>query len=123
MIDLNLVAEKSAINAKKRAMNGGNIKADSKSMVKHCATEVIEVLDALDLYDGCQKQKLAAESLQVDISPEIVTVAHYELAGELADVICCCLIIAANEGIDIEEALKSCLYKNTLRAMKKGDKL
>ena len=44
-------------------------------------------------------------------------------ASELADVICCILIISANENIDIEEAVCKCMLKNAKRAYGDGDKL
>lgn len=39
------------------------------------------------------------------------------MAAELADIITCALIAAANEDIDIEKALQDCQQKNEARAM------
>ena len=41
----------------------------------------------------------------------------------LADIICCVLIIAGKEKIDIEQAIMDCIEKNRRRAEGTGDKL
>ena len=46
---------------------------------------------------------------------------HFE--SELADIICCVLIIAGKEDIDIERAIYDCIEKNERRANGIGDKL
>lgn len=86
MFDLNGFAKQSYEVAKIR----GTVNAET--MLKHCATEVVEAVQAKN-----------AESRQNYI-------------GELADVINCILILSANENIDIEMALTQCLEKNTKRA-------
>lgn len=42
--------------------------------------------------------------------------------SELADIICCVLIIAGKENIDMEYALTACMEKNYMRAIGEGDK-
>jgi NTP pyrophosphatase (non-canonical NTP hydrolase) len=50
-------------------------------------------------------------------------VANKEIfASELADIVCCVLIIAGKENIDMEYALTTCMEKNYMRATGKGDK-
>ena len=46
MIDLNELCKVSLANAEQRQKNGGHIKTDTRSMLKHCATEVVEAMDA-----------------------------------------------------------------------------
>ena len=45
MIDLNKLCEVTLANAEQRQKNGGHIKTDTRSMLKHCATEVVEAMD------------------------------------------------------------------------------
>ena len=68
--------------------------------MKHCAGEVCEAVEAYSdyLYEDSKGH-------------------HDKLAAELADIITCALIAAANEDIDIEKALKDCQQKNEARAM------
>ena len=95
-------------NAELRNKNGGNIKTDTRSMLKHTATDIEEKWSGQDEPDVCeeyyQKQKANFES-------------------ELADIICCVLIIAGKENIDIEKAILDCVEKNRKRAEGIGDKL
>ena len=42
--------------------------------------------------------------------------------SELADIVCCVLIIAGKENIDMEYALTACMEKNYMRAIGEGDK-
>ena len=101
MIDLNKLATDAYITAKKRELNGAKIKTDIMSMLKHCATEVVEMTAAFHnntcLFDSC--------------------------VSELADVIMVCLIIAGKYKINIESALSQTMEKNRRRAEKQGDKL
>lgn len=102
MIDLNALCKITHENATKRMNNGGHINTNTRSMLKHCATEVVEAVE------------------------EYTNIAHFDkatfnkikehFASELADIICCVLIIAAHEGIDIEQAIKDCIQKNRKRA-------
>lgn len=99
MIDLNKTASMALANALDRQANGANINAETIPMLKHCATEVIE----------------ATEAYARNADRKVFT-------SELADIICCALIIADNEMIDIEKAVLDCLEKNRLRVEGKGDK-
>lgn len=105
MIDLNKLCEVSLENATQRMNNGANIDTNTRKMLKHCATEVVEAVDAYSNFVWIRKKE---------------HLAHF--ASELADIICCVLIIAGKEGIDIEDAIAKCIEKNRLRAEGKGDK-
>lgn len=118
-MNLNDMATEMLCIAREREINGG-IKSDSKSLFKHMATEVIEAEEAFFFFDNEIPQFPGDIHLPPD---ELRQEERKRLGGELADVIACALIIAANENIDIENALESCLYKNQRRAMKQGDKL
>lgn len=105
MINLNELCKTAFVNAEQRQKNGGHIKADTRFMLKHCATEVVEAMEAYSLSMpryGCINQ---------------------QFADELADIICCVLIIAGQEVIDIEKAITRCIEKNRKRAEGVGDKL
>ena len=105
MIDLNGLCKTAFETAKARQKNGGNVKVYTHNMLKHCATEVIEAMEAYTLSMpryGCINQ---------------------QFADELADIICCVLIIAGQEVIDIEKAITRCIEKNRKRAEGTGDKL
>ena len=109
MIDLNELCKVTLANAEQRQKNGGNIKADTRSMLKHCATEVVEAMEAYTEYRYVKDCGVKADKSY--------------FASELSDIICCCLIAAAHEGIDIEKAIEDCIEKNRKRAEGKGDKL
>ncbi len=104
MLDLNELAKQSQEIAKQRAKHG--LGADTVSCLKHCAGEVIESLDAYKEYKNLSS---------------CVHVSSY--SSELADIIVCALIAAANDNIDIEKSLKVCVEKNRKRAEGIGDKL
>ena len=109
MIDLNELAKQAFIVAKQRESNGGNIKTDTVSMLKHCASEVVEAVEA---YTRSQ--------WQLNKNEEEIELEHFSL--ELADIITCCLIISGKENIDIEVALNRVMEKNRLRAEKQFQK-
>ncbi len=113
MLDLNELAKQSQEIAKKRAEHG--LDADTTGCLKHCAGEVIEALDAFDEWQTDLKLGNDYPDWYVDYKKEY--------AGELADIIICALIAAANSNIDIEQALKDCIEKNRKRAECTGDKL
>ena len=46
MLDLNKLCKVTLNNANLRNKNGGHIKTDTRSMLKHTATEVIEAMEA-----------------------------------------------------------------------------
>lgn len=70
------------------------------AILKHCAGEVCEAGFVYNqyLHDAAERYR-------------------NKLAEELADIITCALIAAANVGIDIEKALQDCQQKNEARAM------
>lgn len=112
MIDLNELASQAYITAKKRENNGAFIQTDTISMLKHCATEVIEATEAFYNY---------ADTLYSD--DETLDKCREDFENEIADIIVCCLIISGYLKIDIEKALNRVMEKNRLRAEKMGDKL
>lgn len=79
-------------------------------MLKHCATEVVEAMEAWTKYqdDGVNHDDYVYPSY---------------FANELADIICCVLIICGKEQIDIEQAILDCIEKKRKRAEGVGDKL
>lgn len=107
---LNEIAGISYRNARKRQENGAHINVETGAMLKHCATEVVEATEAYghwlhyENYDDSKRRK-------------------NQFALELADIICCCTIIAEGEKIDLDQAVADCLEKNRLRAEGIGDKL
>lgn len=108
MIDLKVFANRMREITLHRQINGANIKTDTVSMLKHTATEVVEAMEAYARWEWD------------DSNSHAYTMGLF--ASELADIIACALIICANEGIDMEVALKLCLDKNEKRAEGKGDK-
>lgn len=110
MLDLNELCKVTLNNAELRNKNNGHIKTDTRSMLKHCATEVVEAVEA---YIKAQ--------WQLNRNETEIEMGHF--SSELADIICCCLIIAGKENIDIENAIKDCIEKNRKRAEGTGDKL
>lgn len=105
MIDLNSLCKTAFEIAKARQENGSNVNVYTPNMLKHCATEVVEATEAYT------NSTIRYGSI------------NQQFADELADIICCVLIIAGREEIDIEKAVNSCIEKNRKRAEKTGDKL
>ena len=70
------------------------------AILKHCAGEVCEAVESYNQY-----------------LYEYIESNRNKLAAELADIITCALIAAANEDIDIEKALQECQQKNEARVM------
>lgn len=114
-MNLNDVAKNALENAKRREANGAKIDYHTLPMLKHCAGEVIEATEAYVDYAAALERNKETE--------ENTSGAEEAFASELADVICCVLIISANENIDIEEAVCKCMLKNAKRAYGDGDKL
>lgn len=108
-LSLNEIAKLSYENAKKREENSGHISAETRAMLKHCATEVVEATEA---YSRLNFEKLVFSAENEN-----------KFASELADIICCCTIIAGRENIDLDKAVADCLEKNRKRAEGTGDKL
>ena len=118
-MNLNEIANEALRIAEQREKNGAAIKTDTRSMLKHCATEVVEAMEAYQKY-RCAPWFEEGSSIQ-DLNRRIEKWKK-RFAAELADIITCCLIIAPLESIDIEEAIAKCQEKNRLRAEGKGDK-
>lgn len=100
MIDLNDHAKTAQEIALNRWIKN-DVPYSTPEILKHCAGEVVEAMEALD------DRKYLIDN----------DASRAALAGELADVITCVLIAAANEKIDIEVALEKCLEKNARRAL------
>ena len=99
MINLNEHAQKAQEIAFNRWKKKG-VEYHTPAILKICAGEVCEAVEAYDQY-----------------LYEYIESNRNKLAEELADIITCALIAAANEDIDIEKALKDCQQKNEVRAM------
>lgn len=99
MINLNEHAKKAQETSQKRFAEKP-VRECSIEILKHCAGEVCEAVEAYSdyLYEDSKGRR-------------------DKLAAELADIITCALIAAANEDIDIEKALQDCQQKNEARAM------
>lgn len=107
MFSLNELAIIAYENASKREIKDGKVSTDTIQMLKHTATEVVEATEAFNnfyLHDS-----------ELDDQKE-------KFASELADIICCVLIIAGKEYVDLEKALTECMEKNYKRAIGEGDK-
>ena len=103
MFNLNELAVIAYENATKREARDGRVSTDTRLMLKHTATEVVESAEAYNsMVDGVASKEI--------------------FASELADIICCVLIIAGKERVDMELALTECMEKNYKRAMGVGDK-
>ena len=102
MIDLNEMARDALETATEREKKG-QLLSDTMSILKHCAGEVCESVDAYS--------RLAGSDNEIYDAP-----LKERYAEELADVITCALIAAAKEGVDIEAALLRVQEKNARRA-------
>ena len=103
MFDLNELCVMAYENAEKREAKDGKVSTDTMQMLKHTATEVVEATEAYNsMVDGVANKEI--------------------FASELADIICCVLIIAGKENIVMEYALTTCMEKNYKRAIGEGDK-
>ena len=99
MIDLNKHAQKAQEIAFNRWCKK-HVDYHTPAILKYCAGEVCEAVEAYNRY-----------------LYEYIESNRNKLAAELADIITCALIAAANEDIDIEKALQDCQQKNEARAM------
>lgn len=106
-LSLNEIAKLSYENAKKRENNCGHISTETRAMLKHCATEVVEAVEAYTNWSWDLTHQAECKD---------------SFASELADIICCCTIIAESELIDLDKAVADCLEKNRKRAEGTGDK-
>ena len=118
MIDLDHFQEKCYEVSKKREQNGASIKVNSEGILKHCATEVIEAMQAYTEME-CYRRSLKPGASDLGSLDSYVT--RYE--DELADIIVCALIAAECSGLEMEPAIRRCYRKNRNRADHKGDKL
>ena len=133
MIDLDYISKVSFEIAKTRSNNGGNIKVDTFSMLKHCATEVVEATESFVAYREIKNlaEDLTATDIEErwesqeepDVCEEYYQKRKAIFESELADIVCCAIIIAGGENIDLEKAILDCMEKNRKRAEKIGDKL
>ena len=83
----------------------------------------------IELFGGIGSQAMALRDIGADFEHyRLVEFDKYAVASYNAihrtsfDIICCVLIIAENERIDIEQALLKCIEKNRKRAEGTGDK-
>lgn len=113
MFNLNELCQMAYENASKREAKDGKVSTNSLQMLKHTATEVIEATEAYSRVLSTSDIKEAGDMLNR---------MRADFASELADIVCCVLIIAGKEGIDMEKALTECMEKNYYRAIGKGDK-
>lgn len=107
MFNLNELCIMAYENASKREAKDGKVSTDTMQMLKHTATEVVEATEAYQ--DYYHKDSEWSDEKE-------------KFASELADIVCCVLIIAGKENIDMEMALTECMEKNYYRAVGKGDK-
>ena len=117
MIDLNRLSKISKEIAEKRSEHG--LPIDTVGVLKWLSGEVCEALQAFN--DWQVDLRFADVSMGVT-DPDWQHDYKKEYAGELADIIVCALIAAANSNIDIEKALTDCVEKNRKRAEGTGDK-
>ena len=115
MIDLNNLSKITLANAEKRHRNGGNVDSNTRKMLKHTATEVVEAMEA---YTELAIIREANKDTNICTYND-----EKQFESELADIVCCILIIAGKENIDIERAIYDCVEKNERRANGIGDKL
>jgi NTP pyrophosphatase (non-canonical NTP hydrolase) len=105
MFNLNELCVMAYENAAKREAKDGKVSTDTMQMLKHTATEVVEATEAYNDFEYVDKSQ-----------------TKVVFASELADIVCCVLIIAGKENIDMEYALTACMEKNYKRAIGEGDK-
>ena len=90
MIDLNYLVQKSCEIASKNAQKDKYKMLTNEAILKYCAGEVVEATFA-------------------------ATSSESNLAGELGDIIVCCLICAGINNIDIEQVIRDTVDKNEKR--------
>ena len=132
MFNLNELAVIAYENAAKREAKDCKVSTDTRLMLKHTATEVVESAEAFAKYKEIKElaSDLSAKDLdekwesqeEPDVCEEYYQNTRKQFASELADIICCVLIIAGKERVDMELALTECMEKNYKRAMGVGDK-
>ena len=81
-MNLNEIANEALRTAEQRERNGAAIKTDTRSMIKHCATEVVEAMEAYTRMDCYPQLNKPEQEIFKD---------HF--ASELADIISCAAVI------------------------------
>lgn len=132
MLNLNEVCLIAYENAVKREAKDGKVSTDTMKMLKHTATEVVEAVESFVAYRDIKNlaENLNADNLdenwesqeEPDVCEEHYQRTKKQFMSELADIICCVLIIAGKENIDMEYALTECMEKNYKRSIVEGDK-
>lgn len=132
MFNLNGVCLIAYENAVKREAKDGKVSTDTMKMLKHTATEVVEAVESFVAYRDIKNlaENLNADNLdekwesqeEPDVCEEHYQRTKKQFMSELADIICCVLIIAGKEDIDMEYAITACMEKNYKRAIGEGDK-
>lgn len=132
MFNLNEVCLIAYENAVKREAKDGKVSTDTMKMLKHTATEVVEAVESFVAYRDIKNlaENLNADNLdekwesqeEPDVCEEHYQRTKKQFMSELADIICCVLIIAGKENIDMEYALTECMEKNYKRSIVEGDK-
>lgn len=132
MLNLNELCKMACENASKREAKDGKVSTDTMQMLKHTATEVVESVESFVAYRNIKNlaEDLNATDLdekwesqeEPDVCEEYYQETREKFVSELADIVCCVLIIAGKEDIDMEKALTECMEKNYYRAIGKGDK-
>jgi len=130
MFNLNELCKMAYENAAKREAKDGKVSTNTMQMLKHTATEVMEAVESFvsyrdikDLADNLNATDLD-EKWESQEEPDVCE-EHYQrtrkqFMSELADIVCCVLIIAGKENIDMEYALTACMEKNYMRATGRG---
>lgn len=113
MFDLNELCVMAYENASRREAKDGKVSTNTLQLLKHTATEVVEATEAYSRVISVNSVKDASDTLNQMRS---------DFASELADIVCCVLIIAGKENIDMEKALTECMEKNYYRSVGRGDK-
>ena len=132
MFNLNELAVIAYENAAKREAKDGKVSTDTMKMLKHTATELVEAVESYVAYRDIKNlaEDLTATDLdekwesleEPDVAEEHYQKTRKQFMSELADIVCCVLIIAGKENIDMEYALTACMEKNYKRAIGVGDK-
>ncbi len=132
MFNLNELCKMAYENAAKREAKDGKVSTDTMQMLKHTATEVVETVESFVAYRDIKNlaENLNADDLdekwesqeEPDACEEYYQETKKQFMSELADIVCCVLIIAGKENIDMEMALTACMEKNYKRSIGEGDK-
>lgn len=113
MFNLNELCVMAYENASRREAKDGKVSTNTLQLLKHTATEVVEATEAYSRVISVNSIKDASDTLNQMRS---------DFASELSDIVCCVLIIAGKENIDMEKALTECMEKNYYRSVGRGDK-